>query len=82
MDLHSKTAARVICHLAGLGGSILTYERAHEVLVYDLATGALNWRIGRPGAPKGALAAMRERITASCRPRSMISSITTFTGRR
>jgi hypothetical protein len=38
---------------------ILTYERAHEVLVYDAETGALNWRVGRPGAPKGALVGTR-----------------------
>lgn len=38
---------------------ILTYERACEVLVYDPDTGALNWRIGRPGAPKGALVGTR-----------------------
>lgn len=38
---------------------LLTYERAREVLVYDPETGALNWRIARPGAPKGALVGTR-----------------------
>jgi hypothetical protein len=38
---------------------ILTCERAREVLVYDPETGALNWRIRRPGAPKGALVGTR-----------------------
>ena len=38
---------------------LLTYERAHEVLIYDPETGALNWRIGRPGAPLGALVGTR-----------------------
>lgn len=38
---------------------ILTYERACEVLVYDPETGALNWRVTRPGAPKGALVGTR-----------------------
>ncbi|MEW9838670.1 HNH endonuclease signature motif containing protein, partial [Mesorhizobium marinum] len=38
---------------------LLTYDRAHEVLIYDPETGALNWRIARPGAPKGALVGTR-----------------------
>lgn len=38
---------------------LLTYERACEVLVYDPETGSLNWRIARPGAPKGALVGTR-----------------------
>ncbi|MEP9387159.1 HNH endonuclease signature motif containing protein [Mesorhizobium sp. KR9-304] len=38
---------------------VLTYERACEVLVYDRETGALNWRVARPGAPKGALVGTR-----------------------
>ena len=38
---------------------LLTYERALEVLVYDPETGALNWRVGRPGAPMAALAGTR-----------------------
>lgn len=38
---------------------LLTVERAREVLTYDPETGALNWRITRPGAPKGALVGTR-----------------------
>ena len=38
---------------------ILTYERAHQVLIYNPETGSLHWRVTRPGAPKGALVGTR-----------------------
>lgn len=38
---------------------LLTAERAREVLNYDPETGALHWRVARPGAPKGALVGTR-----------------------
>lgn len=34
----------------------LTYERAHEVLTYDPATGELRWKIARPGRRAGTVA--------------------------
>lgn len=37
----------------------LTAERARALLVYDPETGALNWRVGRPGICSGALAGTR-----------------------
>lgn len=38
---------------------ILTYERACELLIYDPETGALYWRVARPGALKGVLVGTR-----------------------
>ncbi|MER9412887.1 HNH endonuclease [Mesorhizobium sp. M0589] len=37
----------------------LTAERARALLIYDPETGALNWRVARPGTFSGALAGTR-----------------------
>jgi hypothetical protein len=37
----------------------LTAERARALLIYNAETGALNWRVGRPGTYSGALAGTR-----------------------